>query len=46
MLLLFVNLYFVMFLNFSCDGFKYYGVYFWGDGLFIKYGYFNKCSYK
>ncbi|MDA6259644.1 hypothetical protein OSJ98_23790, partial [Escherichia coli] len=26
--LLFVNSYFVMLLNFSCDGFKYYGVYF------------------
>ncbi len=25
--LLFVNSYFVMLLNFSCDGFKYYGVY-------------------
>ena len=44
--LLFVNSYFVMLLNFSCDGFKYYGVYSWGDGLFIKYGHFNKCPYK
>lgn len=25
--LLFVNSYFVMLMNFSCDGFKYYGVY-------------------
>lgn len=44
--LLFVNSYFVMLLNFSCDGFKYHVVYSWGYCLFVKYGHFNRCPYK
>ncbi|MDI4414802.1 hypothetical protein E7V35_18740, partial [Escherichia coli] len=43
---LFVNSYFVMLLNFSCDGFKYHVVYSWGYCLFVKYGHFNRCPYK
>lgn len=39
--LLLINSYFVMLLNFSCDGFKYYVVYSWGYCLFIKYGHSN-----
>lgn len=44
--LLLINSYFVMLLNFSCDGFKYYVVYSWGYCLFIKYGHSNRCLYK
>ncbi|BED21087.1 hypothetical protein DKN91_12265 [Escherichia coli] len=44
--LLLINSYFVMLLNFSCDGFKYYVVYSWGYCLFIKYGHSNRCPYK
>ncbi len=44
--LLLINSYFVILLNFSCDGFKYYVVYSWGYRLFIKYGHSNRCPYK